>query len=339
MTDTRYFNLGELRLASGEILRDAKLAYAIHGSLSNDRANCVVLPSYYAGTHVSYEPLIGPDRALDPDRWFIVVPNMFGNGLSSSPSLMADALEQRLFPRISVYDNVMSQRRLLTHLGVERVAVVGGWSLGAIQSYHWAVMFPDFVDGLLPFCGTASCWPLNQAFLQGLRAILHADPAFASPERPLSVESLRAFGRVYASWAYSAQFFRDELYRRLGYETLEHFLTFWEDDHANRNGFDLLAMLWTWENADIGKVPPFAGDRAQALSSIRAQTIVMPCDKDLYFTLEEAETEARHLARSELRPFHSPYGHCAGAPGRFPEETNHLSKAFHDLLRDVRGHA
>lgn len=337
MQEIRYLELGDLSLESGEMLTNARLAYATYGSLSPDRRNCVLLPTYYTGTHASYEPLVGAGRALDPERWFVVVPNLFGNGVSSSPSRAGDPSAQRRFPRISVADNVNAQRRLIAHLGVEGIAVVGGWSLGAIHSYHWAAMFPDLVDGLLPFCGTASCWPLNRTFLGGLRMIVAADPAFADPQQTVSCATLRAFGRVYAGWAYSARFYRDELYRGLGFETLEAFLSSWEEEHAKCDAFDLLAVLWTWEHADIGMLPGCAGDSGRALARIRARAIVMPCDEDRYFAAEEAEWEAQHLTEAEVRLFHSPYGHCAGAPGRFPEESATLAGAFRDLLRVVRG--
>jgi homoserine O-acetyltransferase len=82
----------------------------------------------------------------------------------------------------------------------------------------------------------------------------------------------------------------------------------------------LLAMLWTWQNAEAD------------LSRITARTIVMPCDTDMYFTLEEARLEAAAIAGAELRLLTSPYGHCAGAPGRFPSETAIVEQAIRELL-------
>jgi homoserine O-acetyltransferase len=322
--DFSTFALGDVRLERGGTLPNAVLAYATYGEPNAAGDNCVLLPTYYTGTHRSYTCLIGPGRALDPTRWFIVIPNLFGNGVSTSPSHGTTPGERAAFPHVTIGDNVACQRRLLEHLGVRRIALVAGWSLGAIQTYAWAATHPDLVDAFLPYCGAARCWPMNAVFLEGVRAALCADAAFAGGAyvRPPTA-GLRAFGRVYAGWAYSAAFFRERLYRDLGYEDLEAFLTAWEDEHLAWDANDLLAMLWTWRHADLD---------ADALRRIRARGIVMPCDQDAYFTLAENTLEAAFVPNATLRAFRSPYGHCAGAPGRFPRETRFLEDAMRELL-------
>lgn len=208
-----------------------------------------------------------------------------------------------------------------------------GWSLGAIQAYHWAALHPEMVRALLPFCGSASCWPLNGVFLQGVRAALTADPEFAAGRYLLPPQrGLRAFGRVYAGWAYSASFFRDQLYRNLGHDDVDAFPSAWEDEHVAWDANNLLAMLWTWSRADIGALPGCGGDFRAGLARVQARTIVMPCADDQYFTLAENQIEAAALSRAELRPIQSPYGHCAGAPGRFAEETASIETAMRELL-------
>ena len=86
MVDYEVFDLGDVRLRMGATLRDAKLAYKTYGELNQDRSNAVVYPTWYSGQHYDNEWLIGEGMALDPARYFIIVPNMLGNGLSSSPS-------------------------------------------------------------------------------------------------------------------------------------------------------------------------------------------------------------------------------------------------------------
>jgi homoserine O-acetyltransferase len=279
-----------------------KIVYAAYGTLNQAGDNCVLLPTYYAGTDKSYLPMIGPGRALDPARWFIVVPNMLGNGVSASPS------NDEGFLNATVAENVRLQHELLVHLGVRRIKLVYGWSMGAMQGFCWAAMYPEMVLALLAVCGSAKCWPLNSVFLEGVKAALGPDG------------DRRAFGRVYAGWAYSAAFYRDELWRGMGYDTLEAFLRFWEDDHESYDARDLLAMLWTWAHADVD------------LALIKARTIVMPCDTDRYFTVDEARIEAAGIRGAELRVIESPYGHCAGAPGRFVEETKVVEGAIWVLL-------
>lgn len=334
MSEHCTFDLGDLPLQSGEVLPDAKLAFRTWGRLDASAGNCIVFPTYYTGTHDSNARMIGPGRALDPERWFIVVPNLFGNGVSSSPSNTSGARGRAGFPQITVQDNVAAQHRLVTeHLGVRRVALATGWSMGALQAWQWAVSYPDMVERLLPFCGGARCSPHNYVFLEGVKAALKADPSFRGGlYREPPVEGLRAFGRVYAGWAYSQTFFREGLYRHLGFDSIEALLRFWEEDHAAWDANDLLAMLWTWQYADPSANSVHQGDLSRALGAVRAKTIVMPCDQDLYFTLADNAAEAAMVPGAELRPFRSAFGHCAGAPGRFPAEMAFLDQALRDLL-------
>jgi homoserine O-acetyltransferase len=328
------FALGDLPLQRGGVLPDARLAYATWGRLNAARDNCIVFPTYYTGNHESNARMIGPGLALDPARWFIVVPNLFGNGVSSSPSNTQGAAGGAGFPRITVHDNVSAQHRLVVdHLGARRVALATGWSMGALQAWEWAVRFPELVQRLLPFCGAARCSPHNFVFLEGLKATLAADANFKGghyTEQPSA--GLRAFGRVYAGWAYSQAFFRESRWRDLGFDSLEALLRFWEEDHLAWDANDLLAMLHTWQQADPSDNEAWNGDFEAALASVQARTLVMPCDRDLYFTLEDNAMEAALVRGSELRPFVSAYGHCAGAPGRFPGEMAFLDAAIRELL-------
>lgn len=334
LSDCEVLELGDVPLERGGVLRAARLAYRTYGTLNAARDNCVVFPTYYTGSHDSNARMIGPGRVLDPARWFIVVPNLFGNGISTSPSNAHASQRGAAFPLVTVADNVRCQHRLVAEvLGVVRVALATGWSMGALQAYQWAVEYGDYVAALLPFCGAARCSPHNRVFIAGVRAALRADPVFAGGRyttRP--TEGLKAFGRVYAGWAYSQAFFREQLHRNLGLATIDNFLEAWEDEHLCWDANDLMAKLDTWEAADVAAAPRFGGDLAAALGSIRARTIVMPGDQDLYFTLEDNRREAALVPGAELRPLHSPYGHCAGAPGRFAAEMAIVERAMQDLL-------
>ena len=86
MQDYEYFDLGDIKLLSGDILKSAKLAYKTYGTLNKNSDNVIVLPTFYTGTHKRNEGFIGTNRAINPNKYFIISINMFGNGLSSSPS-------------------------------------------------------------------------------------------------------------------------------------------------------------------------------------------------------------------------------------------------------------
>eukprot|EP00850_Spirogloea_muscicola_P015179 SM000114S24142 [mRNA] locus=s114:180400:186654:+ [translate_table: standard] len=263
----------------------------------------------------------GPGKALDPARWFIIVPNMLGNGLSSSPSNMPPPDDGPNFPpsapsrsltaaaarvpeQISVRDNVAAQHCLVTaRFGIARLALVTGWSMAAAQAFQWAVSFPDMVPSVLPFCGSARTSPHNKVFLEGLRAALTADAAFAGGRYSAPPSAgLRAFARVYAGWGFSQKWYWLEKWRELGFGSLEDFLVGrWEEGFAREDANDLLAMLTTWQATDVGRTPGFDGDHRAALASIKARVIVMPAERDLYFPAEDSAYEAALIPHAELR--------------------------------------
>ncbi len=333
--DYEIFELGDFELQSDAPLAGAKLAYKTYGELNAAGDNAVVLPTFYTGTHVRNEGYFGPGRALDPARHFIVSINLFGNGLSSSPSNTPPPQAGADFPRITFYDNVRAQHRLLIeHLGVDSIALVSGWSMAGCQSFQWGAQYPDRVRAILPFCASAKTSEHNIVFLEGVKAALQADAVFADgryTEPP--TRGLRAFGRVYAGWAFSQTFFRERIYRELGFDSAEELLRDWERDHLDWDANDLLAKLWTWQRGDIGAQTAYGGDFVAALEAIRARTIVIACDNDLYFRPEDNEFEVAHIDGGELRVFESPWGHCVASPGNNTGFAAYFDTAARELMR------
>lgn len=315
MADYDRFELGGFRLDSGDVLADAQLAYATAGSLDADGSNVIVVPSAYGGTHADSAWLIGPGKALDTDRYFVIATNLFGNGLSSSPSNTPGT-----FPHVSVYDNVRAQRRLVEHLGGKRVALVVGFSMGAQQAFHWACAFPDVVERIVPICGSARTSAHNRVFLDGAVATLDA----AGPA---------VVGRIWAAWGLSAAFYRNERWRGVGSAaTLEAFVDEWYGPAAFAGDpRDLRAMFATWRAADISRTEHFGGDFPVALAAIRARAIVMPSRTDTYFPPEDSEIEVQHMPHAELRVIPSDWGHAAGG-GLNPADNAFIEAAIADSL-------
>ena len=306
--------LGDLRLQSGAVLPGATLSWKTHGTLAPARDNVVLYPTSYSARHPDLEWLIGPEGVLDPGRWFVVIPDMFGNGLSSSPSNTPG------WPGlVTAWDNVHAQRRLLAEQwGIERLHAAYGWSMGALQAYHWAACFPDAVGRAVVNCGSARTAVHNRVFLAGLLAVLEAAPEHEGGGRfsAQPAAALRAFGRIYAGWALSQDFYRAGLHlTALGAPDLETFLrTDWEERFAQRPAADLHAQLRTWEAGDISANPLYGGDLPAALRAITARVLLMPGETDLYFRVADNAAELAHLAHAELRPIPSIWGHRAGNP-------------------------
>ncbi|HMB79480.1 MAG TPA: alpha/beta fold hydrolase [Vicinamibacterales bacterium] len=333
MADLQIFPLGDVVLQSGATLWQAQLAYATYGTLNAARDNVVLIPTFYAGHHTDVEAMMAPGRAIDPAKYFIVVPNMLGNGLSSSPSNTPPPLDRAAFPRVTIDDNVVCQHRLVTeHLGISRIRLVAGFSMGAQQAFQWGCLYPDMVAAIAPICGTARTSPHNVVFLEGVKAALTADAAFSDGwYNTPPVKGLIAFARVYAGWVYSQEFYRDREYTKMGLSSIDDVLRFSEARYRSRDANDLLAMLWTWQNADISANTRFNGDLTSALGVIRARAIVMPSTTDLYFRVRDNELEVPHMPNAELRPIPSSWGHAAGR-GTNPPDNQFIDAALKELL-------
>ena len=333
--DYEKYELGTVSLLSGEKLDSAFLIYKTYGKLNKNKDNVVVLPTFYTGSHQRNEGFFGIGRGIDPEKHFVVSINMFGNGFSSSPSNTPAPQDGPRFPHISLWDNIACQYKLLTeHLGIDRIALVTGWSMAGCQAYQWAAQYPDFVDAILPFCASAKTSTHNYVFLEGVRAALCADQNWNNGDYDSPpVNGLKAFARVYAGWAFSQTFYRDSLFQEIGYETIEDLLIDWENDHVeNWDANNLLAKLATWQASDISVGPLYNGNFKMALKAIRAKTILMPCTQDLYFPPEDNAIEASYILNAELRPFDSPFGHCAANPGNDSDFEISLARAIGDLL-------
>jgi homoserine O-acetyltransferase len=330
-------NAGDVTLQSGAVLRNARLSWKAHGTLAADRGNVIVYPTSYGAQHPDLEWLIGPDGVLDPTRWFIVMFDMFANGLSSSPADTPD------YPSlVTIHDMVQVQRRAIGALfNIERIACVYGWSMGALQAYHWAALFPDAVERIVVNCGVARTAVHNQVFLRSLMATLEAAPQHIGNGR-FSAEPLaakRAFGRIYAAWGLSQDFYRAGLHLasgpspNLGAPDLDTFLrTDWEDRFGSRPAANLYAQLRTWDAADISANPLYDGNLARALRAITARVLLMPGETDLYFRVADNAAELPYLAHASLRPIPSIWGHRAGNPAANPVDARWIKDSVRDWL-------
>ncbi len=332
--DYKTYERRQFELQSGASFSKVRLAFQTHGRLNSAKDNVIVMPTYYTGTHRSNSRVIRSDRVLDPERYFIVVPNMLGNGISSSPSNTSEPLNGANFPVVTLFDNVHLQQLMLEELwGIEQIRLVIGWSMGAMQTFQWAAQYPDRVGAILPYCGSAKTSAHNQVFLEGVKAALTADSEWngGNYERQ-PVKGVKAFARVYAGWAYSQAFFRDKLYKNFGFKSIDDVFHYWEKDHLLWDANDLMAMLVTWQHGDVSANHLYKCDFIQALKSITARAIVAPCATDLYFPPEDNAFEASHMPNAELRVIESDFGHCAANPGLLSDVTRFLRVAADELL-------
>ncbi|WP_419897305.1 alpha/beta fold hydrolase [Roseomonas sp. USHLN139] len=330
-SETGRFALGDFPVLQGGRIAGATLGWKRHGRLNAARDNLVLYPTSYGAQHPELEWLIGAEGILDPARFCILQVDMFGNGLSSSPSNTPD------YPAlVTAWDNVHAQRRLIGEVfGVERLHAVYGWSMGAQQAYHWAACFPKAVGAVVVNCGSARTAIHNQVFLRSLLAVLEAAPEhigqgrFSAPP----VAALRAFGRIYAGWALSQDFYRAGLHLSTsGAPDLESFLTGWEERYLARDAANLYAQLRCWNAGDISANPLYGGDLEKALRAIEARVLLMPGATDLYFRTADNEAELPFLRHAQLSPIPSIWGHRAGNPIGNPQDIAFIRAAVRNWL-------
>jgi homoserine O-acetyltransferase len=293
----------------------------------------VLVPSWYGGNRHGYDFMIGPGRALDPAKDFIIVAEMFGSGGSSSPSNTPPPLDGPRFPSISIRDNVTAMHRLLTEqLGVKHLRAVVGFSMGAQQAFQWAVSHPDFVDRIVAICGTAKTHPHGVARLESAILTYQADSAFSEGHYgSMPLKGHRAWVAHWAAWVFSPEWWRRELYKPQ-WSSPEAMVNAWVAEPSPTDPNDAILQARTWQRHDVGGSPGFGGDLEAALRSIRARVQYMPCSTDMYFPVGDAEYESRSIRDVRLVPIPSVWGHAAGA-GSNPADSAFVNEEVARFLR------
>ena len=171
-------------LEEGGSIPDCRLTYATFGELNAAKDNTVLITTWFSGTHQIWrEVYIGSDHALHPEQYFIVCVNQIGNGLSVSPHNSEGDIAMSKFPKVRIGDDVVAQERLLReHFGIEQLELVVGGSMGAQQTYEWAVRFPDKVKRAAPIAGTAQNTPHDFLFTETLNEAIWSDPGWNGGE-------------------------------------------------------------------------------------------------------------------------------------------------------------
>src|SRR6516164_2694036 len=279
--ESHEFVIANFRTESGVTLPEAHILYGTYGRLNADKSNVVLLPSHYMANFHGYEWLIGPDRALDPSKLFLVATELFGNGRSSSPSNTPEPFHGPRFPVTTIRDNVEAVHRLLTEeLKIAHLRAVIGFSMGAEQAFQWAVSYPTFASRIVATSGTAKTYPHGIVRLEGQISALTADAAFQGGDYTAPPRiGLEAFGIVWAGWLYSQEWWRRELWRTNAAPgtTFDQVLNdFRKRFSADANDYILQAR--TWERHDVGTTPGYGEDVERALRSIKVPLLYMPSE-------------------------------------------------------------
>ena len=307
------YDLGDFALEGGGMLRGCKLAYATFGVLNPARDNVILVTTWWTGTSKIMEQLyIGDGRALDPGKYFIVVVNQLGNGLSTSPNNTPAPGGAARFPHVRIGDDVRAQHKFLTEaLGIERLALVFGGSMGAQQTFEWAVRYPDMVERAAPLAGTAEVMDHSVLFADTLAEAITSDPGWNGGWYRDAADvhlGLRRVAGLMGITAMCPAFFNKELWRGMGFASARDFRTnFLESYFVPMDPNVLLGKLWKWQHADVAHGR--GGDLAAVLAQVRARTFVLAISSDRMFPPEDCAASQALIPGAELRVIESDCGH------------------------------
>jgi homoserine O-acetyltransferase len=335
------FVIHNFRTESGVTLPEATIVYGTYGHLNAAGDNAVLLPSHYMADMRGYGWLIGPGKALDPSRQFLITSELFGNGRSSSPSNTPEPFHGPRFPVTTIRDNVEAVHLLLTQLGVKHLQAVIGFSMGAQQAFQWAVSYPDFMDRVVATSGTAKTYGHGIVRLESEINAIETDDAFQGGDyKAEPVKGIQSFSLVWTAWLFSQEWWHEELWKteEPAGTTLAQVIEKYKTDFIpGADANNLILQMRTWEKHDVGTTPGFGGDTAKALGSIKAQVLYMPSATDLYFPVSDARQEAPLIPHCTLLPIPSLWGHPAGA-GASPADEKFLNEAIGRFLRGEAVH-
>ena len=325
-------SIGTLELEEGGVIQDCWLAYATAGELNEDKSNAILIPTWYSGTHGTwFQHYIGEGHSLDPSKYFIICVNQIGNGMSVSPLNTEDeSISMSRFPNVRIGDDVVAQERLLREkFGIEKLFAVVGGSMGAQQTFEWIVRFPDKVQRAAPIAGTAKNTPHDFIYTQTLNETIEADPGFNGGEYSSNTDvadGLRRQSHLWAAMGFSTEFWKQEAWRGLGFESKESVLAdFLDPLFMSMDPNTLLNNAWKWQRGDVSRHTD--GDLAAALGRVTATTFVMPISEDMFFPVRDCAAEQELIPGSELRVIDDIAGHL----GLFNISPNYMEQVDANL--------
>jgi homoserine O-acetyltransferase len=330
----RFADLGRFPLESGQAIDDFHVCYVTHGRLSEVRDNAILVCAAIGQTHHRLDFLIGPGRALDTDRFFVVAIDAIGNGLTTSPSTSA-AQPQGAFPRFTIRDMVASQHAVLTGvLGINRLQAVVGASMGGMQALQWAVSHPGMMRAIVAMTPMARTAPWSVAVNETCRAALMADPAW-NGER-FTAQPLRGW----RAWSGVLRVLANRSPQALAKDcadreqTLARYAAIADDTVAMEpDALDWIYQSYAYDSHDVAAEPRFAGDLERALGSVTARTLIIASALDLYNPADAAKDAAAQIREARYVELRSIQGHQA-ASAAYPDDAAMIDGAVRAFLAE-----
>jgi len=345
VVETKYYNLSEeLKLESGDRLKDVTIAYETYGTLNKQKSNAILVchalsgDAHVAGWHEGdrkpgwWDNIIGPGKCLDTDRYFVICSNVIGGcqgstGPSSTNPETGKPYALK-FPIITIKDMVKAQKKLIDHLEIKQLFSVVGGSMGGMQVLQWCVSYPDMVRSAIPIATTSYSSPQQIAFNEvGRRAII-SDPHwnegnYYTGEFP---DSGLALARMIGHITYlSNESMYEKFGRRLqdkeeyGFDfstdfEVESYLHYQGNTFTKR--FDANSYLYISKAIDYFDLTENGTlSLSEAFKDVNARVLVISVDSDWLYTPAESKEIVMALTANEVEVSYcqikSSYGHDA----------------------------
>ena len=317
-------SLGNFRFESGQTIDELKVSYVTYGKLNAARDNAVLSLQHFTGDHHDNEFIIGPGKALDTEKYFVIATDFLANAklrqdLTTGPT--NSGLKMR-FPRITARDWVNADTKLVKeYLGVNHVVAAVGGSIGGINAFQLAVSQPDFVSAIIPIAASAQTNPQARMVLRHVRDVIALDPGWysgmyeANPATGLKVALMEL-----VPW-FPAPQYMDDLTTS---EKLRDYEATWQGRWSGLDARDIFYQLEGWSEFNLGDTPGFKGDVKAALTAIKAKTLLIGVKEDQLFRPEELQLAKSILRDAVYLELSSSMGHLAsiGSDPKFNETIN-----------------
>lgn len=317
---TRYYRHPQpFVLESGEILPELTIAYHCYGQLNAARDNAVwVCHALTASSDVAdwWPHTVEKDCFLDPERFFVVCANIIGSHYGTTGPLSDNPLTGQPyyadFPRVTIRDMARAHAILADALGIDRIHALVGSSVGGFQALEWICGQPERFDRLVLIATDAKASPWTIAIDETQRMAIKADPTFGEPRPDAAMAGLAAAraiglltyrgGKGYnRSQQDAADRTADEPHRACTYQQYQGLKLC-----RRYNAYSYVAILDSFDTHDVGRG---RGGTAEALSAIKARTLVVGISSDIIFTPEEMRSLAAAIPGAEYREIDSDFGH------------------------------